>query len=597
MKVAERAGCSAMRSTRALAVVFLLIAPPASGQDAPATLDSGSGIRVKELTSVQLENLVLLGRVWGFLKYHHPAVVGGTRLWDDDLFRVMPSVLAARDGAEARRVLVRWVDSLGDVPPCASCVKEPHDRPILPPLAWLADRDLLGEELSRRLLTIHARRPDVDRQFYVSLVPGIGCPDFDTELGYGDLREPDAEYRILAVFRLWNIIEYWYPYRDLVDREWDSLLREFLPRVVKARTRDDYTSVMLAMVVRIRDTHANLWNALDVRPPRGAAQVPVRVRFIENRAVVVAYANAILGPRCGLRIGDVIRSIDGVPIERLVERWRPWYTGSNEASRLRDIGWQLTRGAPGPARMSVDRGGAIRDVTVTRVDVGSVDLKAHTDDVPGPTFRRLSPDLAYLKLSTVKKEEVPDYLRGMAGARCLVIDIRNYPPVSMVYDLGEHLVRDSTAFVVFTWADMRNPGAFSWTDPVSLIPRKPYFDGGVAILVDEQSQSHSEFTAMAMRVHPGAVVVGSTTAGADGNVSPIALPGGLHTLITGIGVFYPDHRPTQRIGILPDLEVRPTVAGFRAGRDEVLEAAVKRVLGRAMNEAELTSLRSDTAAP
>jgi len=40
-----------------------------------------------------------------------------------------------------------------------------------------------------------------------------------------------------------------------------------------------------------------------------------------------------------------------------------------------------------------------------------------------------------------------------------------------------------------------------------------------------------------------------------------------------------DGKPTQRIGIIPDVEVRPTIAGIRAGRDEVLEAAVRQILG------------------
>jgi C-terminal processing protease CtpA/Prc len=100
------------------------------------------------------------------------------------------------------------------------------------------------------------------------------------------------------------------------------------------------------------------------------------------------------------------------------------------------------------------------------------------------------------------------------------------------------------------------------------------------VLVDETSQSQAEYTAMAFRTAPGALVVGSTTAGADGNVSPVPLPGGLRAMISGIGVFYPDKRPTQQVGIVPDLEVRPTIAGIRAGRDEVLEAAVSRALGR-----------------
>ena len=70
-----------------------------------------------------------------------------------------------------------------------------------------------------------------------------------------------------------------------------------------------------------------------------------------------------------------------------------------------------------------------------------------------------------------------------------------------------------------------------------------------------------------------------TTAGADGNVSSIPLPGGLNTMISGIGVFYPDKRPTQRVGIIPDREVKPTIAGIRAGRDEVLEAGIRQILG------------------
>ena len=55
-------------------------------------------------------------------------------------------------------------------------------------------------------------------------------------------------------------------------------------------------------------------------------------------------------------------------------------------------------------------------------------------------------------------------------------------------------------------------------------------------------------------------------------------------------MFYPDGKTTQRVGIVPDLEVKPTIAGIRAGRDEVLEAAVRRVLGRDITAAELASL-------
>jgi C-terminal processing protease CtpA/Prc len=562
--------------------------------DTDHEFDAGSRAEIARLAPGQVENLVLLGKVWGFLKYHHPAVIAGKRHWDYDLFRALPAVIAARDRGAGKKAIAAWVAALGEAPPCTSCVETPKGRPILPRLGWLSDRKLLGGDLSERLVTIYTRRPKVDEQFYVAKVPMIGNPDFSNEMGYAGLKEPDAGYRLLSLYRFWNMIEYWFPYRDLLDEDWDVVLREFVPRLAAARTRDDYAAAMMALIARAHDTHANLWGSLEVRPPRGKAQVPVRLRFIEDQAVVTGYAHATLGPASGLRIGDAIRAIEGVSVDTLIARWRPMYAASNEASRLRDMAGALTRGQPSPARLAVKREGSTLDVSAARVPLDSLDMKSGwTHDLPGPTCRRLSDDIAYLKLSSVKTAEVADYLRGAAGARCLVIDIRNYPSEFVVFDLGQHLVNDSTAFVVFTSGDTSNPGAFDWTKPLSLTPEKPYFEGGVAILVDEVSQSQAEYTTMAFRARPGSVVVGSTTAGADGNLSPISLPGGLRTGISGIGVFYPDRRPTQRVGIVPDVVVRPTIAGIRAGRDEVMEAAIRRVLGRQITDSERTAMGID----
>ena len=38
---------------------------------------------------------------------------------------------------------------------------------------------------------------------------------------------------------------------------------------------------------------------------------------------------------------------------------------------------------------------------------------------------------------------------------------------------------------------------------------------------------------------------------------------------------YPNGDETQRIGIVPDIEVKPTVKGIRAGKDELLEKAIE----------------------
>ena len=46
-------------------------------------------------------------------------------------------------------------------------------------------------------------------------------------------------------------------------------------------------------------------------------------------------------------------------------------------------------------------------------------------------------------------------------------------------------------------------------------------------------------------------------------------------MISGIGVYYPDGRETQRIGIVPDIVIKPTIKGIAAGRDQLIEKAVE----------------------
>lgn len=103
----------------------------------------------------------------------------------------------------------------------------------------------------------------------------------------------------------------------------------------------------------------------------------------------------------------------------------------------------------------------------------------------------------------------------------------------------------------------------------------PSYKGKVVVLVDENTLSEGEGQAMMFRAGQNTVILGSQTSGADGRVSDIFLPGGIKTWISGYGVYYPDGSQTQRIGIVPDIEVKPTVKGLAEGRDELLEKAIE----------------------
>jgi hypothetical protein len=80
---------------------------------------------------------------------------------------------------------------------------------------------------------------------------------------------------------------------------------------------------------------------------------------------------------------------------------------------------------------------------------------------------------------------------------------------------------------------------------------------------------------MALGSVPGAKIVGSRTAGADGDISYISFPGSVKSGFSGIGVYYPNFVQTQKTGVLIDVPISPTLKAIKIGRDEYLEAALK----------------------
>jgi len=161
--------------------------------------------------------------------------------------------------------------SFSPVAPCNPCAKlDESDLDFGPDLDWIANEASLRPELSQRLRSIRNNRVP-GRQFYVSKVAGIGNPSFDHEPAYQDLKLPDGGFQLLALYRFWNIIEYWSPYRDVMGEDWNRILTQFIPRVALADSAEAYQRELLAFIAKVHDGHANLWSSLAVRPPAASA--------------------------------------------------------------------------------------------------------------------------------------------------------------------------------------------------------------------------------------------------------------------------------------------------------------------------------------
>jgi C-terminal processing protease CtpA/Prc len=538
--------------------------------------NDGSNINVGTLSNQKLKDLALIGNVWGFLKYHHPAIATGDINWDYELFRKMPDILQATSTANRDQKIVNWIDSLGELQACKKCDKTPTEAAIQPDQKWMDDTTL-SISLKAKLKEVYSKR-HTGRGYYIDVKPNVGNPDFKNENPYADMAYPDQGFRLLALYRYWNMIQYYFPYKDVIDKDWNEVLIEYIPRFLNAKGELEYEIATLQLIGEVQDTHANLWGGGDkLRATKGTKYPPIRVKFIENRLVVVDYFNPEMQPTIGINLGDAITKINGRPTSDIVKEKIPYYPASNDDARFRDIALDILRGSSDSLELEVERDDQAFVKKLPLFDPDKLDMYSwYPVDEDTPSYKMLPNNIGYITLANIEQSDVEKIKKEFINCTGIIIDIRNYPSAFMPFTLGSFIAPKNTEFVRFTSVNLDNPGQFIMGKPLSTGGRNTskLFKGAVVVLVDELSQSQAEYTAMAFRAAPNTTVVGSTTAGADGNVSPIMLPGGLRTMISGIGVFYPDGSPTQKVGIVPDIEVRPTIKGVQEGRDEVLEKAV-----------------------
>lgn len=536
-----------------------------------------SGIEIEALSDLQVQNIALLGIVWGFLKYHHTNVTAGQRHWDFELFRILPHVINTSSRESAQEAIADWVDSLGPVNKCRLCIEQSVDAQLESDTDWVRSVPFLGSRLSGILSDVYKNRGSLEDSFYVYFEPdSVPIPNFSNELIYSDNGSLDSGYRLLALFRIWNIIEYWYPYRNIIDADWSSLLAGHVRTFAKANSKDKYVAAILILAAAINDSHATLIGGSDFQPPIGTCRVPLAFRYIGNEFVVSGYTNSDFGPNSGFIPGDAIKKIDGKSVSDLLRDWRNYYSYSTEYALGREISRNFGRGSCGRFSAEILRGNLQKKINSERIDSSLNTYKRlYRHDRDGSAFQILDNNVAYLKLSNIRKDAIANYFSQIQKHTNLIIDLRNYPNEFVVFDIASRLVRQATDFALFSRSDPRNPGSFEWWYTQSIEPNSQYFDGLVLVLIDELTQSQAEYTAMALSVADNSYLVGSNTAGADGDVSIVPIPGGFQLPISGIGVFYPDSSPTQRIGVRPDVYVEPTRAGLHQAKDEILEKALE----------------------
>lgn len=527
-----------------------------------------SGILIGEVNQQTLENLEVLGKVWGFLKYFHPQVVIGKYNWDFELFRVMPEIAAAKNQKERNSLLSKWLDKYGEIKETEDyAVKDSSLYHRFAQLAWLEDSALFDKALSKKLVKIKNAKRNCVLNYYLPILTGKEEVEFARDKPYPGIGWEDQGYRILTVYRLWNAIQYGYPYTNLTDHKWDTLLAQYLPEFINAPSEKDLDYSIRKLSAEINDSHGNLEFPNNELRLYG---LPVELTQTKDGNLVVQSTMVQ-----GLDRGMVILAVNDKPISEIVESYRSTIPSSNERGLLRNTSFRLLATTESELKIKVGYQGQSHECVIPMQAFIRVEPEGRKRPVD---YGLNAKDILYINAGETSMKEVEQMMKTRLNAKGLILDMRKYPTWEIKGMLEKYLYPKLTPYVWFTMNSKKYPGNFFldiYGDVGTTQGNPDYFKGKIAILVNEMTQSQGELTSIAFRRAPHSAVIGTQTAGANGHIGYLYLPRGIKFNYTMAGVFYPDWKLNQRVGVSIDIPVEQTVEDVEAGEDMWIKKGIE----------------------
>jgi hypothetical protein len=400
-----------------------------------------------------------------------------------------------------------------------------------------------------------------------------GCAGAGTKRDLQSFSGDDRATRLAIVALAWNVFQHFYPYFDVVETDWPAVLSDSLRAAAVDRDEVAFLATLRRLVAAVHDGHGNVY--LRGQP------MPARPRlawdWIENHLVVTQVENASdVASDASPMAGDAVLAVDGVPVAQALTSAEALISGASPGW----IRWsalnQLGGGPPSaPLKLEVERaGGEHVTVSCPRVPYGK-----EPHETRPATIEEVDPGIFYVDLDRVTDAEFTEALDDLARASGLVFDMRGYPSKLQANVFFAHL--SDHPLTSAQWHIPRVTGPdhvqiqFERGAEWNLQPKAPLFKGKKAFITDGRAISYAESCMGIVEHYKLGEIVGQPTAGTNGNINPVTLPGGYTIIFTGMKVLKHDGSQHHGIGIRPTVPVARTRRGAASGVDELLEKAIE----------------------
>ncbi len=383
----------------------------------------------------------------------------------------------------------------------------------------------------------------------------------------------DKEVMLADVIITWNVIQHFYPYFDVIDIDWGKVLKVTLKEALLDKDADEFYDTLRKMIAKLQDGHGVVYYKTEPQ-----ASLPVRVEWIENQFVVTASLDT-----AKIKKGDIIDKIDGISADSILQKQEEYISGSSWLKRYRALNL-FGSGEEGTiAAVQLKRGKQKITIKINRRRLNANLFFNNVTEFSYPVLKEISKDIYYVNLHSIDEKTFNNNLNKLATAKGIIFDWRPNGIISQQKSINtlkiiKHLI-DSTIYsekwnvpeVIYPDREDMTFQKTQW----SLNPSQPHFNGKFVFIDEPSVFSFGETVMGIVDYYKIGTTVGDTTAGTNGNINFIPLPGGYNIMLTGMRVLKNDGSQLELVGFPPDVPVHKTIKAIIEGRDGYLEKAIE----------------------